>query len=164
MRVCGECHPNACHAPLESRRVSQRVRQAVSINAPVEKVFAYLDVPENGLALIPQLVEVKEVAPLPNGGHRMRFVALGRRGKLCEWVSEHVERVPNELVVVRSHTDGVATTAVRRFEPTGEGSRLSGEVEYRYELPWPQKAMRKQLGRLLEVVKARVEADEGRAI
>jgi uncharacterized membrane protein len=163
-------------ASLESTHVSQRVRQAVSIEAPVEKVFAYLDVPENGLALIPQLVEVKEVAPLPNGGHRMRFVALGRRGKLGEWVSEHVERVPNELVVVRSHTDGVATTAVRRFEPTGEGSRLSGEVEYRYKLPWPQKAlvplmefqsrrtMRKQLGRLLEVVKARLEAGDGRAI
>ena len=39
--------------------VSQRVRQTISITAPVEKVFAYLDVPENGLALVPQLVEVK---------------------------------------------------------------------------------------------------------
>src|ERR671935_3117856 len=133
----GQCAGSVSRTPaialLGSTHVSQRVRRAVSINAPVEKVFAYLDVPANGLALIPQLVEVKEVVPLPNGGHRMRFVALGRRGKLCEWVSEHVERVPNERVVVRSHTDGVATTAVRRFEPTGEGARLSGEVEYRYE-------------------------------
>jgi hypothetical protein len=65
--------------------VAQRVRPAVAIDASVEKVFGFLDVPENSLALVPQLVEVKEVAPLPNGGHRLRFVTLGRRGKLCEW-------------------------------------------------------------------------------
>ena len=57
--------------------MSQRVRHAISINAPVEKVFDYLDTPENSLALIPQLVEVKEITPLANGGHRIRFVALG---------------------------------------------------------------------------------------
>ncbi len=151
-------------------RVSQRVRQAVLISAPVEKVFAYLDVPENGLALIPQLVEVKEVAPLPNGGHRMRFVTLGRRGKLCEWVSEHLERVPNQLVVVRAQTEGYTQTAVRRFEQTATGTNLSGEVEYGFELPWPQRVLvpvmevqsrrtvRKELRRVLELVKVRVEA------
>jgi hypothetical protein len=155
--------------------VSQEVRQVVSITAPVERVFAYLDVPENGLALIPNLVEVKEVVPLPNGGHRMRFVSLGRRGKLCEWVSEHVERVPNSLVVVRSFTEGVVMTARRRFEPTADGSQLTGEIEYRFAVPWPQKvlmplmefqsrrATRKELRRVLEAVKARVEAGEGGA-
>jgi uncharacterized membrane protein len=150
--------------------VAQRVRQAVAIGAPVEKVFSYLDVPENSLAFIPQLVEVKEVTPLPNGGHRMRFVTLGRRGKLCEWVSEHVERVPNELVVIHAHTDGVATTATRRFERTSPGTRLRSEVEYRFDVPWPQKVllplmefqarrpMRRQLQSVLQLVKLRVEA------
>jgi hypothetical protein len=140
------------------------------IGAPVEKVFAFLDVPENTLALIPQLVEVREVAPLPNGVHRIRFVALGRRGKLCEWVSEHVERVPNQCVVVRAHTEGVTTTATRRFVETPEGSLLTGEIEYRFDVPWPQKVllplmefqarrpMRRQLRNLLELVKSRVEA------
>jgi carbon monoxide dehydrogenase subunit G len=93
--------------------VTQRIRQAVAISAPPEKVFAFLDAPENSLALIPQLVEVREVAPLPNGGHRVRFVALGRQGKLCEWVSAHIARVPNEQVVIRAHTEGVTTTAAR---------------------------------------------------
>ncbi len=155
--------------------MSQRVRQAVSIRAPVETVFNYLDVPENGLAIIPNLVEVKVVTPLANGGHRMRFVSLGRRGKLCEWVSEHVERVPNSLVVVQSYTEGVRTTARRRFEPTAAGSRLSGEIEYRFAVPWPQKVLlplmefqarrptRKELRRVLEVVKSRVESGEGGA-
>jgi hypothetical protein len=114
---------------------------------------------------------VKETTPLANGGHRIRFVALGRRGKLCEWVSEHVERVPNKLVVVQAQTEQFAATATRRFEATATGTRLTGEVEYRFELPWPQKALvpliefqwrrpgRKQLRRLLDTVKARVEAN-----
>ena len=150
--------------------MSQRVRQSISIRAPVEDVFGFLDVPENGLALVPHLVEVKEVVPLPEGGHRIRFVALGRRGKRCEWVSEHLERVPNRLVVVRSSTDGIVSTARRSFEETAEGSRLTGEVEYRFDVPWPQKALlplmefqarrpsRRELRRVLEMVKARIEA------
>ena len=150
--------------------MAQRVRQVVTIGAPVEKVFDFLDVPENSLALIPQLVEVREVEPLPNGGHRIRFVALGRRGKLCEWVSEHLEHVPNDHVVVRAYTEGVTTTATRRFTRTPDGSLLSGDVEYRFDVPWPQKVllplmefqarrpMRRQLRQVLELVKRRVEA------
>ena len=150
--------------------MAQRVRHAVAISAPAEEVFAFLDVPENTLALIPQLVEVKEVTPLPNGGHRLRFVTLGRGGKLCEWVSEHVERVPNDHVVVRAHTEGVTTIATRRFTRRPEGSLLSADVEYRFDVRWPQKMllplmefqarrpMRRQLRQVLELVKRRVEA------
>jgi len=71
---------------------------------------------------------------------------------------------------VRARTEGVTTTAVRRFEETAKGTRLTGEVEYRVDIPWPQKALvpvielqwrraaRKQLRTLLETVKGRVEA------
>jgi hypothetical protein len=38
-----------------------RVRRAISIDAPVERAFAYLEDPENSLALIPSLVEVTEI-------------------------------------------------------------------------------------------------------
>jgi uncharacterized membrane protein len=152
-----------------------RVRQAVLINAPVEQAFAYLDKPENSLALIPALVEVKEIAPLDNGGHRLRFVALGRGGKRCDWESEQTERVPNQLVVVHAHTEGIRTIATRRFQQAPTGSRMDTELEYRVELPWPQKVltplielqwrrpMRKQLRSLLAVVKGRIEAGEGEA-
>ena len=136
-----------------------RVRHAVSINAPVEQAFAYFDDPENSLALIPSLVEVTEVAPLDNGGHRLRFVALGRRGRRCHWESEQTDRVPNRLVVVHAHTEGMSTTATRRFERATTGTRLETELECRVEVPWPQKIltpvmelqlrrpMRKQLNR-----------------
>jgi hypothetical protein len=55
-----------------------------------------------------------------------------------------------------------------RFEQTPTGTRMETELEYRVELPWPQKAltplmdfqtrrpMRKQLRSLLSVVKGRI--------
>ena len=150
-----------------------RVRQAVSINATVEQAFAFLDDPQNSLALIPALVEVKEIVPLANGGHRLRFVALGRGGKRCEWESEQTERVPNSRVVVEARTEGIRTIATRRFEQMPRGTRLATDLEYRVELRWPQKAltpviefqwrrpMRKQLRSLLEVVKGRIETAVG---
>jgi len=85
-------------------------------------------------------------------------------------VSEQVEPVPNQLVIVRAHTEGITTTATRRFERTAQGSRLVGELEYRFDVPWPQKLllplmefqarrpMRRQLRRVLELVKVRTEA------
>jgi Polyketide cyclase / dehydrase and lipid transport len=146
-----------------------RVRDVVSINPSVEEAFAYLDNPDNG-GLIPSLVEVNEVTPLANGGHRLRFVALGRRGKRCSWVSEQIERVPNKLVVVHAHTEGITTIATRLFEPMSSGTRMATALEYRVELPWPQKLLtpliefqlrrqiRNQLRSLLALVKERVEA------
>lgn len=91
-------------------------------------------------------------------------------GKVCEWVSEHVECVPNKRVIVRATTEGVTTTATRSFEETPEGSILSGAVEYGFEVPWPQRVllplmefqarrpMRRQLRNVLQLVKWKVEA------
>ena len=85
-------------------------------------------------------------------------------------MSEQVERVPNELVIVRAHTEGITTTATRRFGRAGQSTRLVGEVEYRFDVPLPQKVllplmefqarrpMRRQLRSVLELVKVRTEA------
>lgn len=116
-----------------------------------------------------------EVARLENDGHRLRFVALGRGRRRCEWESEQTERVPNRLVVVHARTEGMRTIATRRFEPTATGTRMQAELEYRVDVPWPQKIltpvmefqlrrpMLKQLRSLLSVVKGRIEAGAGEA-
>jgi hypothetical protein len=67
------------------------------------------------------------------------------------------------------------TIATRRFEGTPAGTRLEAELEYRVEVPWPQKILtpvmefqlrrplRNQLLSLLFVVKGRIEAGAGEA-
>jgi hypothetical protein len=150
--------------------LSGRVRASVEIAASVAEVFAYLDDPHRGLALMPDVIEVTSVEPLPNGGHRVRLKALGRGGRICDWVSETVERIPNDRVVVRAETERLTTTSARRFSETPRGTRLDAEVVYDVGMPalalplkpvtelQLRKSFRLGLQALLARLKARIEA------
>ena len=119
--------------------MAQRVRGTVTIRAPIEDVFAFFDDPRRAAELEPGTAEVEAVEPLPNGGHRVRTRMRGRGGRLCEAVTEDIERVPFERSVTRTEMDGVRMTNTRRFSPTADGTRLDLEIEYSVHLPWPQK-------------------------
>jgi hypothetical protein len=82
--------------------VAQRVRQIVAIGAPVEEVFDFLDVPENSLALIPQLVEVREVTPLPNSSGDPFSHASSSSGRQRKRRVRGMRRCGIELVRVSS--------------------------------------------------------------
>lgn len=47
--------------------------KTIKINAPVEKVFAYLATPTNLPEIWPSMIEVKDVKPLPNGGSHFHW-------------------------------------------------------------------------------------------
>ena len=152
--------------------MSQRVHASLEIAVPVADVFAYLDDPRRALELMPDVVEITSVEPLPNGGHRVRSKALGRGGRICDWVSETLERVPNERVVIRAETEGLATTSTRRFSDAAGGTRLDAEIVYSVGMPalalplkpvtefQLRKPMRLGLQALLLRLKARLETQE----
>ena len=73
--------------------MAQRVRGTVTIRALAEDVFAFFDDPRRAAELEPGTAEVEGVEALPNGGHRVRTRMRGRGGRLCEAVTEDVERV-----------------------------------------------------------------------
>lgn len=148
---------------------------SIEIAAPVAEVFAYLDDPHRGLELLPDVTEVTSVEPLPNGGHRVRFRALGRGGRICDWESETLERVANERVVTRAETERLTTTSTRRFSETAGGTRLDAELVYDVGMPalalplkpvtefQLRKPYRLGLEALLARVKARIEGGAGRS-
>ena len=51
-----------------------KLEKTITIKAPVEKVFNYIDDSTNLPEIWPSLVEVTDVQPLPNGGHTIRWV------------------------------------------------------------------------------------------
>jgi hypothetical protein len=150
--------------------VTQRVRGSVDIAVPVAEAFGYFDDPTRSVELMPDVVEVSDVESLPNGGHRVRFKALGRGGRVCDWVSETVERVPNRRVVARAATERLSTVGTREFTESGNGTRLDATVEYDVEMPLlasplkpvtefqMRKPMRRSLEALLVRAKTRIEA------
>ena len=50
------------------------IGEAVTVNAPVEKIFNYISKPNNLPEFWPSLVEVTDVQSLPTGGYEARYV------------------------------------------------------------------------------------------
>jgi uncharacterized protein YndB with AHSA1/START domain len=110
-----------------------KAKGSITINAPVEKVFAYWNEPSHLLETWPSVVEVKDVQQLPNGGHFFRYVykMLGVR---LEGTSQDIEIVANQRTVNKTK-GGIESTLTAVFEPEDDGTRMSFEVEYVVPIP-----------------------------
>lgn len=109
-----------------------RFEKSAVIDAPVEKVFAYV----TDLKHLPEfwegIDEVKDIRQLPNGDMTMTGVGhmLGMR---IEATGEAVEVVPNQRIVVKVHSagyDGIVTLQFERLE--GNKTRARGVGEYTF--------------------------------
>jgi uncharacterized membrane protein len=124
---------------------------SVTIHAPVEEVFAYVQEPTNLPEFWPSLLEVKDVEQLPNGGTRFKFV-YKMAGMQFTGTSEDTEVIANQRVVNRSR-GGVESTMVWTYQPEGEGTKVTVETEYTVPVPL--------LGRLAEAVIVKLAENEG---
>jgi carbon monoxide dehydrogenase subunit G len=109
------------------------IKRSISINVPVEKVFAYIDDPVNFPEVWPSMVEVKDVEELPAGGRKFNFV-YKMAGVRLEGTSETIEYVANQRIVTKS-TGAVESKFVWEFLPEGEGTKLNVSIEYTVPVP-----------------------------
>jgi uncharacterized protein YndB with AHSA1/START domain len=141
-----------------------KIEKTISIDAPVEKVFAYVDDPSNLLEIWPSLVDVKDVERLPSGGSKFRWT-YKMAGVRVEGVAEAVEYVANRHIVSKSE-GGVSSTITWDFEPEDGGTKVTNAVDYTVHLPVLRKLAESFLVRvnenegdvLLANLKARMEA------
>jgi len=77
------------------------IEKSLVIDAPLKEVFSYLDEPVHLLEIWPSMVEVKEVKPLPKGGHSYHWV-YKMAGMRFEGETETLEFVPEKHVVEKS--------------------------------------------------------------
>lgn len=110
-----------------------KINKAIVINAPVEKVFGYLDEPTNLPEIWPSLVETTEVKRLPNGGNFYRWT-YKMAGLRFNGTSEDIEWVVNQRIV-NQNKGGIDSTITWTFEPQGEGTKFTAEVEYKVPVP-----------------------------
>ena len=125
--------------------------KTITINAPVEKVFSYIDGGTNLPEIWPSLVEVTDVQRLPNGGHSDRFV-YKMAGIRLEGTSEDVEYVPNQRIVTKT-TGGAESTQTWLFQPETSGTKVTFKVEYTVPIP--------VLGKLAEAIIVKMNEREG---
>ena len=107
------------------------LERTVLINAPVEKVFSYLDEPQHLPEIWPSLIEVTDVEELPAGGHRFHFV-YKMAGHRFEGDSDTIDFERNKHVVTKS-TGEAPGTFDWEFIPENGSTRFKVSVDY--ELP-----------------------------
>jgi len=131
-----------------------KVEKTITINAPVEKVFDYIDQPTNLPEIWPSLMEIKDVQTLPNGGHTDRWV-YKMAGMRFEGTTEGIEHVTNQRIVSKTK-GGVESTQTWVFQPEDGGTNVTFEVEYNIPIP--------VLGKLAEAIVVKMNDREGDSI
>ena len=131
-----------------------KVEKTITISAPVEKVFDYIDQPTNLPEIWPSLMEIKDVQTLPNGGHTDRWV-YKMAGMRFEGTTEGIEHVTNQRIVSKTK-GGVESTQTWVFQPEAGGTKVTFEVEYNIPIP--------VLGKLAEAIIVKMNDREGDSI
>jgi len=112
----------------------EKVERSDTINAPVEKVFAYIADPRSEPEWLPGTVEVKDVTVTEQGvGSHYRYV-YKLLGLLFEGETTTIEYIPNRRIVTQSK-GGIVSTWSWTFEPHDGGTKLNVVVEYTIPIP-----------------------------
>ena len=111
----------------------ETVERSIVINAPVAKVFEYIDDPMNDPEWMIGMVEVHQVEGLPGVGRHFhwtfKMVGIPLKGQ-----STTIEHVPNRRTVTESQ-GGVSSTWAADVEPEGAGTKLTMKVDYTVPIP-----------------------------
>jgi len=107
---------------------------STTINAPVEKVFAYMEDPTSIPEWMPACMEVRDVTVTEQGvGTHWRWV-YKMAGLLFEGETTRTEYIPNRRIVSQSK-GGVVSTFSWTFEPHDGGTKVDLVVEYTVPVP-----------------------------
>ena len=126
------------------------IGEAVTINAPVEKIFNYISKPNNLPEFWPSLVEVTDVQSLPTGGYEARYV-YKMAGIRFKGTGEYTEIVPNKSIVIVTK-GGINSVLTWAFRSQGNRTRLTLTVNYKIPIPL--------LGRLAEAIIKEINEQE----
>jgi len=105
-----------------------KIKKSVFINAPVEKVFAFMAEPSNLVEIWPSLLEIRNVKPLPNGGYCYDW-SYKMAGLRFEGQAEWTEFVKNQRIVDKNES-GIPSLLIYTCQPEDGGTRVGVSVEY----------------------------------
>jgi uncharacterized membrane protein len=131
-----------------------KLEQSITIQAPVDRVFAYISEPVNQVEIWPSMVEVTDVKRLPDGGYTHSWV-YKMAGVRLKGSTRTVEFVPNQRFVEETK-GGIDSIFTRTFEPEDGGTRLTVVTEYKVPIP--------VLGRMAEAIVVKMNEREGELV
>jgi len=131
-----------------------KLDRTVTIDAPIEKVFQFVEDPSNFPEVWPSMMEVKDVERLPSGGRKFGWV-YKMAGVKLEGTSETIEYEENRRVVSETK-GGIQSRFEWSFTPEGDGTTLRVDMEYTVPVP--------VVGKLAESVIVKMNEREASAL
>jgi uncharacterized protein YndB with AHSA1/START domain len=107
------------------------LHKEITVKAPVEKIFEYVDEPKHFPEIWPSMFEVTDVKTLPKGGHTFGWF-YNMAGTRFKGTSETFEYVPYERIIDKTHGDFEGKYAWKFF---GENGFTKIEFEADFEFP-----------------------------
>jgi carbon monoxide dehydrogenase subunit G len=106
-----------------------RIHKSIEINAPVNKVFAYINNPENEHDWLPNMIEVKNVTGSGVGTHYEWTWKIGELRFNGE--STRIENVPEKRIVVKSKgKHGIESKWTYNLNDKGDATIFDLDIEY----------------------------------
>jgi uncharacterized protein YndB with AHSA1/START domain len=109
------------------------LKKSITVNAPVQKVFEYINTPSNLPEIWPSMVEAKDIQRLPNGGNKFRWV-YKMAGMRFEGISEDTVIKTNQELVSKTE-GGIDSTVSWLLQPEGMGTVVTFQTEYSVPIP-----------------------------
>ncbi len=127
-----------------------RVEKAAIVNAPIRKIFGYINAPRNWLEVWPSLMEISDVQSLPNGGYSASWV-YKMAGMRFNGTGEYTSVVQDKWLVIKTK-DGVRSTITWTFRSWGNKAKVFLAIEYKVPIPL--------LGKLAEAIVVKMNEQE----
>lgn len=105
----------------------------IHIDAPVEKVFSFLQIPDALVGIMPNLLEVRNARPLDNGGFVYDWT-FKMAGMKLNGTNETVRLVPNELMEIVSR-GGIESRWLWIVSEADGGTDVSVTLGYTVPIP-----------------------------
>ena len=122
-------HDEGSFALPQSSDGAQHLGAVVTVNKPVEEVYAFWKDPQNFPLFMEQLDSVRITS-----GRRSHWTAKGPAGLTVEWDAETITDNPNEMIMWSSVEDSdVENIGTVRFSPAtgGRGTEVSLEMSFK---------------------------------
>lgn len=134
VRLTSEASPAAGHdagsfAPLATQEGKTIASASITVNRPIEQVYAFWKDPRNYAQFFDQIDSVH-----PTTGGRSHWKVKAPAGLSVEWDADVVDDIPNELIAWRSTEESsVSNTGAVRFRkaPGNRGTTVTLEVDYK---------------------------------
>ncbi len=126
------------------------LKKSIIVKVPLEQVYQYIDNPATILEYWPSMIDIRDIQPLPNGGHKFHWT-YKMAGMHMEGTSEDIEYIPRQKVVSKG-TGGIDSLITITLEPADSGTRVEWMFEYTIPLP--------AIGRLAEAVIVKLNEQE----